>query len=38
MEVLHGNDTFLILVLSTKKTVLRSFEKVFWFPENLFQS
>ena len=36
MAVLYGNDAFTILVLS--KTVLQFFEKVFRFPENMFES
>ena len=38
MVVLYENEAFSILVLSTKKTVLQTFEKGFYFPENLFQS
>ena len=37
MTILYGNDTFAILVLSTKKKVLQYFEKGFRFPENLFK-
>ena len=36
MAVFYGNDAFTILVLS--KTVLQFFEKVFRFPENMFES
>ena len=40
MAVLYENDAFSILVLSTKKRYLNPefFEKVFRFPEILFQS
>ena len=36
MKVLYGDDTFNLSAFNYK-TVLKSFEKAFRFPENLFQ-